>query len=307
MVLVAAAQCFWVTDYAQAEAEAGSQRFWLDDMRDTVDVRTTTLAQKLDEFLSDRRYRSQQNTTQLSLTLGANTSEREISPIVKPRLRLRLPNLEQTVFFDILGYRGTDIENLSDQNLALAGDFLDGEDKQVLQLRWITESGRFRISPRVGLAWTDGNVNAFGGVEASLYGEPSEAFSYRVIQNILTSSQSRAEANTFLRGDWQISETSVLRGQVQVTWEHGVQGVDISSGLIFRHALNARNVLSFEGYTNTKTRSSHDIDSFLVGVRYRRLIYKDWVFAEIAPWVSQERATGFDPVYGARLEIELNF
>lgn len=293
------------SDSSQAPLSTPS---WPDILRKRVRYQTTSLAAQLDSFFGDRRYESQQNETRLSLSFVLDGRGNDgVNLKVVPSLRLRLPNLEQAVFIDFFGTQTLQSETGTSTPSDRLDEFLGREDRRILQVRAISEFAGLRVTPRLGLEQIDGEIGLFAGVEASLSGEPAPGFSYLAIQNLLLTSDHGTEANTFLRADQQIGAASLLRGQFQITWDDGVPGVDINSGLIFRHALSEKAVLSFEGYANTLTRSQYAYQSVLVGVRYRRLVYGDWLFAEIAPWMSRDHANGEQNDYRVRFIIESNF
>ena len=77
---------------------------WIDDIRHQIRQSTSSLAQELDEFLSDREYENETNESRVALQFRTDISSSNNPNFrVDPKVRLRLPNTERTIFIDVLG------------------------------------------------------------------------------------------------------------------------------------------------------------------------------------------------------------
>lgn len=279
---------------------------WVDDIRDQVRQSTSSLAQELDEFLSDREYESERNESRLALRFrSVISSNNEPEFRVDPQVRLRLPNTERLIFIDVLGGARRTVEE--EASAGLVDPSSANEEGGVVQLRGVREVGGLRISPSVGLRFESGEPKAFAGVRISAAKVLASGISVFGSQRLIADSGSVIEAITVLRSDWQTGKSTVLRGQLLLDWSSDRDSFRYEPAVIFRWLANERTVLSFENYFEVYSSPDEIPEKFVSGLRLRRRLYEDWLFGEFRPWVSFEYGTASSRTSGAELIVEVNF
>lgn len=298
-----------LSDMALAQGTTYADRPPLvDRLRDQVRTGTSSLAENLDEFLSDTEYEREQNQTRLGLQFFLDqSSDRGTEFHVEPTLRLRLPHLQNIVFLDIFGSRGSGDNSRLDLGGEALDEFLNRDNERAIQLRAVVESQGIRYSPVLGLDFENDELKIYVGGRASASKELSESIAVFGSQRLLYHSNRGFEANTLAKVDWQISDSDLIRGQFQLDWRENESGISYQTALIYRRLISEKSVISFENYIQSATRPNHEIESFLTGLRYRRIIYKNWIFGEISPWLLWEKSKSQDVISGIQFMMEVKF
>jgi hypothetical protein len=79
---------------------------------------------------------------------------------------------------------------------------------------------------------------------------------------------------------------------------------ELDYGVSLYHELNRKEVLAYYLRVSGENRRNMSFNNYGVGIRYRRMVYQDWVFAEITPELETANANNYDvtPILMFRFE-----
>ncbi|MFO7603568.1 MAG: hypothetical protein R6X06_07110 [Gammaproteobacteria bacterium] len=112
---------------------------------------------------------------------------------------------------------------------------------------------------------------------------------------------------TVLEWDRPMSRTDLFRIYTSATWWDNSDHYDLSQSFIFYHQLTERRALSYSIGAFGTNKPSIQADTYLFDIRYRQLLHKDWLFAEVNPQVLYEKARDFKPEHSLTLKLEMIF
>jgi hypothetical protein len=297
----------WLPETARAQETAAASPLsaaWIDRMLGDVRSAAATLAQELDAFLSDREYEAGLNRTRIALRFGADIGDDEIEPILEPRLRLSLPNTERLLFLDVLGADGAPGDGAAPQGSILDED-LPGS-VEAIQLRLGATFRGVDLAPSVGLRAEDGDLRAYAGLRLSAARALTPAVTLFGSQRFLVDSVRRFKTISLLRADWETDAATVWRGQVEVDWRGDRDGLLWEPSVVYRRFLNPRTAVSLENTLSVYTADAEP-DEFVSALRLRRQLGRDWLFAEVRPWLSVEIEPGRETGRGFEVLLDVTF
>lgn len=138
---------------------------------------------------------------------------------------------------------------------------------------------------------------------------------------------------SFLTGDWVLRATQTLfwfdsegtgagtrleverplikpfffRSTSEGIWYRRRDGFDLRQSLQVFHVVSPRRGLIYEASVFGDDDPHVRAESYLLDVRYRQLIHRDWLFLEVSPQVIYERERDFDPHHVVTVTFEIAF
>lgn len=169
---------------------------------------------------------------------------------------------------------------------------------------------RFLIKERA--AWrTDFDVGIRGGLppnpftrfRARRYAYLS-AWEVRATQTLYYFRDDGWGEDTELRLDYPLNTEKVFRVNARARYLLDNQYFDLNYDLALYHELSPKAVLAYNAGASGDSEQGATFYSYYAGVRYRRQVYSDWMFFEIAPQFEWHRDTDYRtrPVLMLRLE-----
>lgn len=103
-----------------------------------------------------------------------------------------------------------------------------------------------------------------------------------------------------------VADQMLLRWSNSATFSESSRGVDWGTGLSLKHSLSHKHALDYSATIEGITRPNTHITRYRLGVRYRRNIFRPWLFIEAEPamiWPEDEAGRFHrDTVFTVRLE-----
>lgn len=94
----------------------------------------------------------------------------------------------------------------------------------------------------------------------------------------------------------RLAEPLLLRLSSEATYLWDDNNFDLVQALAVYHRLSARDALTYRYSVQAETNPATRIMEHVVSVRYRRLLYRDWLFCELEPGVRYSRDDDFDRI-----------
>lgn len=114
---------------------------------------------------------------------------------------------------------------------------------------------------------------------------------------------------TELELDRQLAPRTLLRWSNSGTVSEKSEGLDWGSELSLLQQFTARSAATLAAGLFGDTRPAAEVNSYRVLARYRRSVFREWIFVEVEPEVSWPRGAsgGYHPAYASTFRVEAVF
>lgn len=269
---------------------------------DYVSSGLETTAKSLDEFFAEDTAYEDSTRTYLRLGLDSVLREREgfgfsgglrlklHLPRTKKRLRLLIESDDQRSESENLENKPTDVAQRSDYSLAIEKD--------------VSGANKWNLRPSLGIK-LHSRIDTFFRLRSHRY------FSYndwlmRVSHHAAWFDSRGFEANTGLALDHPLSKNLLFRYSPTLSWQEEEMFRRITQGFSVYQEIDSRQKMAYqiiaEADDDWNEWRAKRYDAL---IRYRRGLYKKWLFGEVIPQLIFLKETGFhnDPIITFRLEV----
>ena len=104
-----------------------------------------------------------------------------------------------------------------------------------------------------------------------------------------------------------MSKKDLFRWHTAATWWDDTDRYELSNSFSFFHEITDRRALSYSISVFGSNKPTIQADTYLLDVRYRQRIHKDWLYYEINPQVLYEKVNNFTPEKTLTLKLEMIF
>ena len=294
---------------ALPEAPAAEETTFVDVIHQDISRGIIATASWFDSFFYDPRYEVEENRTRLILREDAYLERGDhwdISTHVK--IKLVLPWLKNKAHLIIAGD--------PDEQTATEGILADTAATQTVESAtkqrntsgsigyYFKSDDKRNISLRTGLRYRSGKVVFFTRPH------------YRVLYNIGTWnlrftqefpywSDTKWQSQTAIDLERKLSEKYFFRASLYGSWQEGVAGYSYSTIVVLQRTLGSTSALAYEWVNSFVTRPHHILSQVVFDVRYRRQVWRTWMYFEVAPGIkfADEDDWKFTPNIMFRLEM----
>jgi hypothetical protein len=296
--------------------ESPSNENTIDAIAPTVDKTQEQISRSVistalwfDSFFQDETSEVEINTTQLRIRMDVfQESEERTEFNFTPRLRLVLPFLQRKFHFEIMGSADEDL-NLTEERETLGIRQTSPSRRSPTSgtLRYFIETrDRFNLSLAAG-AFTDNNKPHFhfGPRARTSFDCWWWEITYTQWLRWLTNDGFESESRLDL--DYELTERALFRTQLTGDWSDKEDEFVHSLGFLLYQRLSNKRVLAYEWNNIFTNRPNYRIEETYLRIRYRQQIWRDWLFAEVAPQLSFPRDRDFRRTPGILFRIESFF
>lgn len=296
-------------------AEAEQPQALIDRQRRVVAAVVNNSALWFDGLFATAELEPQDSVTSGRLLLGSRWDERHgfksrvrfavraPLPALKKRARLVLGRSDTDDLLD--GSESAEVEPVPDE-------FNDTEDED-----WFLGLG---YRQRSGLA--SGFDTGVGVTFASGTVQPYVQASYRWNKTLGANALLRVRPRVFWRNDrgrgaslttildYFLSRDWLLRSWNVLTTERNTEGVRWTGKLLAYQSLGGRSAFSYSVFVTGETEGAVDVDDYGFEIRYRRRVFREWLFLELSTGVSWPReflVERRESNYAIGADIEMHF
>ena len=283
------------------KAYPSADQYAADRMHGSISENINAAARWIDSFFDDERHIAEDATTKLRFGQSVFL-EYSDTPEYKTRVNLsiEIPRTENRLRVFIASEDDTDktpdtlfnrVETSEDTAAAGVQFFAQSSDRQNLSLTTgiKLESTEFFIGPRYR------------------YNFKLDNWLLRFTQRVRWFSSMGWEATTRFDFERLLGKQLFFRQTLDGRWREEDEGYryEIRPSLIQR--LANKKAIEYQWNTLFKTRPNHRVDSTVLLVRYRRNIFRKWLFYEINPQLAMRNDEDFDPKAGITFQLEVVF
>ncbi len=273
-----------------------------------------TTASWLDSFFYDPRYAAEENRTQLFVRYEA-FREQGIHTLYFPRVqfKLRFPQFQNKAHLIISG----DPEDVGEETTTGSAEVLpvrtdvtnelSTKNRPSTALAYSFKADERRnYNARFGLRYRHGKVVSFFRAHYRvLY--PIGNWSLRFTQEFPWWSDTKWESFTDVDLERQFQNKLFFRTSLIGHWYDNQHGYFYTLSAALVQPLSIHRALSYEWTNNFATRPTNKLNEVVLAVRYRQRIWRDWLYAEIAPQLRYPRDHDFKHLTGIWYRLEMQF
>ncbi len=268
----------------------------------------------VDHFFDDDRTKGIKNTTRLKLSYwGYREKEsRYDDSDFTFNIRIKLPRAQKRIQFIMT--------NDPDENLANSrsgGVFPDQQrsDETTVGFRFfnlldVTKKIPGDFSTAMGVGFSSGSP-AFRIEPRYIYTHNFETWSTTFLQKVRWHSRDKWRTETRLDFDRALSDKYFLRFNNEILWEQKQDdfgGIEFRPRVILSRVFSSKQALLYEWNNLFRSQPDFFLHTTSLALRYRRQIWRPWLFVEVTPQVSfrDEDDWKSSPGIFAKLEVLLS-
>ena len=281
----------------------------VDRVHGDVTQRVVSAAQWFDSFFDDERYLEEENRTTLRLRFDTFFEEYENPDInVRARLDLKIPALEDKVRFTITGDPDSE-PSLDDRDDDILQQESEDDQQRNVSLSaqyFFLDTLKRNASTRVGLTFRSLTPVAFGELRYRAednFGIATTRFIPRV--------RWWTDRGWEVRSDFDIEapvmDRFFFRATVAGRWREDRDGIAYNFRYRLFQNIDVKRALEYEWVNEFETEPTHRLTEVTYRVRYRQQFWREWLFFEVAPQVSQPEKHDYKYVPGILFRLEVRF
>lgn len=254
-----------------------------------------------DRFFADENVFEETNKSYARLPLDIIYDQDDgLSFKIRVRARINLPNTDKKLK---LLLSDTNSEEEPDNIAAPADDPLQDNNFSISLETQVKKTGKWKIRPSLGLK-TNIPPDPFLRARVIRYFAVSKKWLSRFSTTGTYLAMAGAEFDARIQFSRALREDFLFRSTSRWKW---TEEKDYSEGIqifsLFQH-LNEKVNLAYEGGIFSDNEDNWEVTEYRLWHRYRKLIYKDWLFLELIPELRFKQENDYDPTYRFTLRIE---
>ena len=273
----------------------------LDSSHDTVAKQVINFANWLDNFFGDERVYDESQKSHLKLNLRY-ISEKGNSPRYQANLqgKLTLPHTQKRLKLLLESDPG---ENPSTSNTVV--EALESQE-QSIGLRYIQYSSDWLR------AHTDAGIRFHSGLDPFVRFRLRGIFTFghwnlRAAETLFWRKSSEPGETTQLDIERGLSKDLLFRSTSSATWLDKTQQFDMGQNFYLFHTINPYRAVIYRAGLSAVSEPQTHTTGYVLSVRLRQQIHRDWLFFEINPKVLYPEEENFSPQRSLTLKLEVLF
>ena len=273
----------------------------LDSARNTVSYQVTEFANWLDNFFGDDRIYDESQSSHLKLNL-LKINEEGYQPRYEANLqgKLTLPNTQKRL--ELL-FESDPEENANADNTVV--EAVEAQE-QSLGLRYIQLSTDWlRANTDVGVRFRSG-LDTF--VRFRLRGLFNLGhWNLRASETLFWRDSTGPGATTRLDIERQFAKTWLFRATSKATWLDETHQFDMGQDFFLIHTINKHRAVIYRTGLTAVSEPKMQTTGYILSIRLRQQIHRNWLFFEINPKVLYPQAEDFHSRHSLTFKLEVVF
>ncbi len=273
----------------------------LDHTRNAVSYQVTEFANWLDNFFGDERIYDESQNSHLKLNL-LHISEEGYQPRYEANLqgKLTLPNTQKRlkILFESDPEEDADADNTVIEAVEA--------QEQSLGLRYIQLSTDWlRANTDVGVRFRSG-LDTF--IRFRLRGLFNIGqWNMRVSETLFWRDSTGPGATTRMDIERRFAKTWLFRAASKATWLDEAHQFDMNQNFFLIHTINKHRAIIYHTGLTAISKPKMQTTGYVVSIRLRQQIHRDWLFFEINPKVLYPQTENFHSRHSLTFKLEVVF
>lgn len=299
----------------EPELTQAQRQALLDRSQQVVAAVVNNTALWFDGLFATAELENRTATTTGRLALGSRWDERDgLKKRVRFAARVPLPELQRRVRL-VLGRSDTDdlLDGSESNELKTVPDeFNDTEDEDWFLGLGYRPAGNLAsgFDTGVGVTFAAGGLRPYAQAHYKLNRVFGEDWLLRVRPRVFWRDDRGGGVSLSTILDYSVSRNWLLRSWAVLVDERDTDGVRWTGKLLAYQSLSGRSAFSYNVFATGDTKREVEVDDYGFEVRYRRRVFREWLFLELSTGVSWPRQLLVEPResnFAVGAELEMHF
>ena len=278
----------------------------IDIGHDQIEERVNLFVDWVDEFFGSERVFEETRDNYVKLSIGKVIEEGgKVNNANKLSAQINLPRTEDRLKLLITSEPETDeiAGNLQPRE-TLSG--VNTNNEQSTALRFVArETPVWNIHADLGVRYQSG-VDPFGRfrVRRTVVLTP---WTLHFAETLFWYDSLGRGETTHVDFERPVNHKFLFRATTEATWRDQTDYFDLVEALMFLHRVSDRRSVIYQASAFGVTEPVQHVTDYLLGVRFRQLIHRDWLFFEINPQINYPKELHFKAVPTLTLKLDIIF
>ena len=248
-----------------------------------------SIAERLDYFFSRDNIDEENNLTRAHTSVGIKLDKiNKITMLSDVKLRMVMPGLRNKlhIIFD------NDIENKDPSRIASINKSIQDSSSDTGLRYVILEDLYKRIHSDLGVRNSSNGYQIFGRLRGGVI-LPYKKWELRLNQTVMWLTKNGWEETSQMRWDYKMQNNYLFRSDSQLKWQESSRGVTPSQSFTLFKEINKKNAWYFDVSGKWPESPRTQEAEYVTALTYRRLVYCNWLFAEISSGASFSQNTNY--------------
>lgn len=266
------------------------------------------LARSIDRFFGDERNFQESNDSMAQLDLGRVAGYGgSRDPVLSGRANLHLPNTEKKLHLLV----ESDPEKNLSSDTKTAAPLLPRETTAPTSYAAALRLERFvadhlRYSADGGMKFQGVDTAPFVRARVSL-SLPLEQWRFKAVETLFWFNNIGVGESTQLDFERGLGETALFRATSNATWLDKRQNFDLRQDFSVYQTLGEKAALLYQASVFGVSQPQTEVSNYVLLLRYRYRLHRDWVYFELSPQVHYPKAAAFQAQTLLSMRLEMLF
>ena len=280
---------------------------FLDRPQSAIASSIKSLAITLDEFFTNEKTYYDSSGSYLRLTLDTIFREGgRIDSLDDLDFKLRLPNTEKKLLFVFETESDQFDEDIKQSTKSTPALATTDEKKYVAEVQAvITENKHWRLKPIVGIK-TGAIIDPFFRLHMD-WNNNIGLWDLHWNETPHWFDSTGWGVDSLFEINRKFTDKILFRSSSYALWESTVDYFKLSEVISVFHTLSDKSAILYQAGVYGTSEPKISTTSYLLSIRYRQNIYKDYLFLELVPQVLYQKTTNFAPEHSLLFKLEILF
>ena len=280
----------------------------LDAGREVVASGLDAVAGYIDSFFDDERLEGENAEGRLRLGTSYFVESGKAAGLdLGIGFGLALPNTEERLRLVVTGALRRDDDDGRERPQRPGAPDDDDDSRVAADLRYLLlEDLERNLDARVGLRIRGFTPAGALGLRYRRTWDPN-GWTVRLTNEAEWETLNGFSAGSFLDLETEPAPGFFLRATPTLDWEEDEEGYSCGLGFALTHRLGEQRFLQYSLGYSFSSEPGHGLDQIMLRARYRQTIFRDWVFAEVAPQLRLADRDGADGTHGVNFRLQAMF
>ena len=177
---------------------------------------------------------------------------------------------------------------------------------QVLGLQYIpTQNEVWRVHADTGIRFHDG-IDPFARLRIRRR-IPFDSWNIRLIETLFWYDSQGAGETSEMDINWPLTNKLLFRSNTYATWKKDTEYFDLGQNFYLFHNISKIRVFSYQAGVTGISEPNTDATNYVLSLRMRQRIHKDWLYFEINPRIDYPEETNYRPDRSLSFRLEIIF
>lgn len=281
---------------------------FIDKAHNSLSEQLLDISETIDAYFAAKKYKEKKNKTQLRLSLLIKGRE-SIDPIYESDINFQfvLPRTQKRLSLILEPTDNDEISETSDSQRLRRSNRSDSSATNI-GLRYLLKKAGFKISTDTGAVVQLPQTKFFSRLSLKKVKKFSK-WKIKFEERLLWVNTSGLSSEFNMNFERKLSDFNLFRFVNNMTWDDSQNIIEFENGPSFFQKIDKDISLSYHAHIFTENKPGIAVTNYLLQITYKQNIYKNWIFANLSPFLNFPRSNQFqrEPGFNIRLNMLIGY